>query len=198
MPVDAVLYIHGKDGSAAEHEHYKPLFPGREVVGLDYKAFTPWEAGKEIREAVERLRAGYESVTLVANSIGAFFCMHAGIDAMVRRAYFISPVVDMEGLILNMMSLAGVTERELETKKVIAAPFGEDLSWEYLCYVREHPVSWTAPTKILYGSRDNLTGYETAAAFADAHGAELTVMEDGEHWFHTDAQMRFLDHWITG
>jgi len=27
-------------------------------------------------------------------------------------------------------------------------------------------------------------------------GAELTVMEEGEHWFHTDEQMRFLDNWI--
>jgi hypothetical protein len=22
------------------------------------------------------------------------------------------------------------------------------------------------------------------------------VMEEGEHWFHTDEQMRFLDNWI--
>jgi len=26
--------------------------------------------------------------------------------------------------------------------------------------------------------------------------AELTVMEEGEHWFHTDEQMRFLDNWV--
>jgi hypothetical protein len=28
------------------------------------------------------------------------------------------------------------------------------------------------------------------------YGAELTVMEEGEHWFHTDEQMRFLDNWV--
>ncbi len=50
--------------------------------------------------------------------------------------------------------------------------------------------------RILYGSRDNLTSLETITAFAKAHGAELTVMEDWEHWFHTDEQMRFLDNWI--
>ena len=27
-------------------------------------------------------------------------------------------------------------------------------------------------------------------------GAELTVMPGGEHWFHTEEQMRFLDEWI--
>ena len=79
---------------------------------------------------------------------------------------------------------------------MIPTSFGEDLSWEYLCYVREHPVCWTVPTGILYGGRDDLTSYETISAFAEAHGAELSVMEEGKHWFHTEEQMRFLDTWI--
>ena len=32
--------------------------------------------------------------------------------------------------------------------------------------------------------------------FADDHHAKLTVMTGGEHWFHTEEQMRFLDEWI--
>ena len=193
---ELVLYIHGKGGCAGESEHYKPLFPECDVIGLEYQTFTPWETGKEIREAVTKLNEKYDSIILIANSIGAFFSMNAGINAMLRCAYFISPVVDMEQLILNMMSWADVTEKELEEKGSILTLFGEDLSWEYLCYVREHPVSWTVPTRILYGSRDNLTSYETISAFAKTHGAELTVMEEGEHWFHTEGQMRFLDNWI--
>ncbi len=193
---DLVLYIHGMGGSAGESEHYKPLFPDHEVTGLDYLTFTPWETGKEIRNAVESLRAGFDNIDLVANSIGAFFSMHAGIDTMIRRAYFISPVVDMEKLILTMMSRANVTEKELKEKGTVLTASGEELSWKYLCYVREHPVSWTVPTKILYGGRDSLTSFETIASFAKAHGAGLTVMEEGEHWFHTDEQMRFLDNWI--
>ena len=193
-----VLYIHGKGGSAAESEHYRPLFPGCEVIGLDYQTFTPWETGAEIFAAVTKLKKQYESITLIANSIGAYFSMHAGIDGLIGRAYFISPVVDMERLILDMMHRANVTEEQLQAQRVIATDFGEDLSWEYLRYVREHPIRWTAPTEILYGSRDNLTAYETITAFADAHNARLTVMEGGEHWFHTAQQMRFLDDWITG
>ena len=193
---EVVLYIHGKGGCAGESEHYKPLFLECEVIGLDYQTFTPWETGKEIREAVTKLNDEYDSITLIANSIGAFFSMNAGINTMIRCAYFISPVVDMEQLIFNMMSWAGVTEKELEEKGVIPTTFGEDLSLNYLCYVREHPVCWTVPTRILYGSRDNLTSYETISAFAKTYDAELTVMEDGEHWFHTDEQMRFLDNWI--
>ena len=193
---DLILYIHGKGGSAAESEHYKPLFPGCEVIGLDYRAFTPWETGKEILETVMTLKDRYGSITLIANSIGAFFSMNAGIGGMIDKAYFISPIVDMERLILGMMSRANVTEAELQEKGVISTAFGEDLSWEYLCYVRAHPVQWNVPTEILCGENDRLTPYETVAAFAKARGAGLTVMDNGEHWFHTDEQIRFLDEWI--
>ena len=194
--MDAVLYVHGKGGSAAESEHYKPLFPDCEVIGLDYQAFTPWETGKEIRAAVETLKDSHENIVLVANSIGAFFSMNANIDRLIQKAYFISPIVDMEKLIGDMMTWAKVTEREMETRGVIHTEFGEDLSWDYLSYVRSHPVQWTASTKILYGGKDNLTSLETISRFAKTHNADLTVMENGEHWFHTEEQMKFLDHWI--
>ena len=91
---------------------------------------------------------------------------------------------------------AKVTEAELEARGVIHTEFGEDLSWDYLSYVRSHPATWTAPTKILYGGKDNLTSLETISRFAKTHNADLTVMEDGEHWFRTEEQMKFLDDWI--
>lgn len=191
-----VLYIHGKGGSATECEHYKPLFPGCEVVGLDYQTNTPWETGAEISAAVERLKTKFDYIMLIANSIGAFFSMCAGIDGMIREAFFISPIVDMERLIGDMMQWAGVTETKLKSKGVIHTEFGEELSWKYLHYVRSHPISWDVPTQILYGKNDNLTSFETVHAFAERHNAALTVMEGGEHWFHTEKQMQFLDDWI--
>ena len=192
-----VLYIHGKNGSAAESEHYAPLFPGSKVIGLAYQTFTPWETGKEILDAVLGLKEKYGSVTLIANSIGAYFSMNAGIDTMIRRAYFISPIVDMEKLIGDMMLWAGVTGAELEARGVIHTDFGEDLSWDYLRYVRSHPIRWDAPTQILYGENDALTSLETIRGFAERHNAALTVMKGGEHWFHTEEQMHFLDDWIS-
>ena len=197
-PNKEVLYIHGKGGNAAECAHYKPLFPVCEVIGLDYQTFTPWEAGEEIRAAVKALKAKGKRIILIANSIGAYFSMNAGIDAMIERACFISPIVDMERLIADMMRWANVTEAELEARGTIHTAFGEDLSWNYLCYVRSHPIVWTASTRILYGSRDNLTSLETIRDFAKKHNAALTIMEGGEHWFHTEEQMRFLDNWILG
>ena len=193
----AVIYIHGKGGSAVESGHYQPLFPDCDVIGLDYRTFSPWKTGEEIRDAVEKLKAEYDSVILIANSIGAFFTMNAGVDAMIKKAYFISPIVDMEKLIANMMTWANVTEDALKEQGVIHTDFGEDLSWEYLCYVRSHPIRWSCPTAILYGRCDDLTSFDTISAFAEAHHADLTVMENGGHWFHTEEQMRFLDDWIS-
>jgi pimeloyl-ACP methyl ester carboxylesterase len=192
-----VLYVHGKGGSAAEAEHYRSLFPGCEVIGLDYRAWTPWEAGAELKRQVLSLGKDAESVILIANSIGAFFCMNAGIENLIEQAYFISPIVDMERLITDLMGWAGVSEAELEERGVIPTSFGEELSWAYLSYVRAHPLRWMVPTAILYASADHLTARDTMEAFARRQGASLTILEGGEHWFHTPEQMRFLDGWLT-
>ena len=192
-----ILYIHGKGGIAAEAEHYKPLFPYCDVVGLDYKAETPWDAKVELPIAFEALTAEYSHVILIANSIGAYFSMCALPQEKLEKAYFISPIVDMEKLIGNMMLWAGVTEAQLRAAGTIEAAFGETLSWEYLSYVRSHPIHWTVPTEILYGGQDNLTDLETITAFANSQVASLTVMENGEHWFHTPEQMKYLDAWLT-
>jgi len=191
-----VLYVHGLGGNASEAMHYAPLFPGSEVVGMDYRASTPWEAGREIGEAVRRLKDAGATVTLVANSIGAYFSLHAGIDAALRKAYFISPVVDMERLIRDRMARAGVTEAELASRGAVHTDAGDELSWEYLRFVTDHPVCWNTQTEILYGAADALIPRGSVEAFAAAHGAKVTVMTGGEHWFHTEPQMRFLDAWI--
>ncbi len=191
-----VVYVHGKGGSADEADHYAPLFPGCEVVGFDYRSQTPWDARDEFPRFFEHLRADCDSLTLIANSIGAFFSMTSLSARHADRALFISPVVDMENLIRNMMSWANVTEDELHARKEIKTDFGETLSWDWLCDVRNHPLRWTVPTRILYGDRDNLTSPETMSAFAARINAPLTVMPGGEHWFHTPEQMAFLDNWI--
>ena len=193
-----VIYVHGKGGSAEEAEHYKPLFPDSEIIGFDYRAQTPWEAKEEFAQFFAQQRQRCDKLTLIANSIGAFFSLMSLDETLIDRAYLISPVVDMEKLIGNMLLWANVTERELEEKQEIPTNFGETLSWRYLCYVRERPVTWNIPTRILYGEHDDLTSMETVSAFAKETGAELTVMPGGEHWFHTEEQMRFLDAWIRG
>ena len=122
--------------------------------------------------------------------------MNGNIDYKINRAFFISPIVNMEKLITDMMSWANVTEEDLQEKKYIETEFGETLSLEYLSYVRKHPITWNVRTDILYGDKDNLTAIHTIEEFAKEHNTTLTIMEQGEHWFHTEEQMTFLDNWI--
>lgn len=135
-------------------------------------------------------------MTLIANSIGAYFAMCARLDSRIERAYFISPVVDMERLIRGMMQAAGVTEQDLRAQGEIQTSFGETLSWVYLQYAKAHALGWAAPTAILYGENDALTALGTMTAFAHRIHAPLTVMPGGAHWFHTPEQMAFLDAWL--
>ncbi len=190
------VYLHGKGGNAREAEHYRALLPGWRVTGLDYRAQTPWEAREEFLAYFKAARRDGTKVLVIANSIGAFFAMQALDETRVDRALFVSPVVDMERLIETMMAGEGITEPELRQQGEIKTEFGETLSWRYLQDVRQHPIRWRVPTAILYGSGDTLMPRETVEAFARRTGATLTVMEGGEHWFHTKAQMQFLDAWV--
>lgn len=191
-----VVYVHGKNGSPKEALHYKPLFNKATVVGLDYKANTPWEAKEEFPKLFDALTKGYDSVILIASSIGAYFSMHALSNKHIDKAFFISPIVDMNRLIKNMMVWAGVTEEELEEKKTVETSFGETLSIDYLNYVRENPVFWKKPTHILYGEKDNLQSFETIVFFATKVGATLNVIEGAEHYLHTEDDMKLIDEWI--
>ncbi|MBQ7499155.1 MAG: alpha/beta hydrolase [Selenomonas sp.] len=194
--LELVIYIHGKGGSAEESEHYRALFPEAEVLGFDYQSQTPWEAEAEFQAYYDKVTADHGPVCVIANSIGAFFAMCALGGKKIHQAFFISPIADMEKLILNMMSWAKVTEAELREKKEIATDFGEKLSWEYLNYVRRNPQKWAVPTHVLYGANDHLMPREVITGFVEKNGGTLTVMEGGEHWFHTEEQMAFLDKWI--
>lgn len=191
-----ILYIHGKGGSYLEAEQYKRNCPGFDIIGVDYKDDFPWNVESEIKEVYDKLHKEYEEVFIIANSIGAYYAMQALQKCQIRKVLFISPILDMERLILDMMQWAHVTEKELYERGEISTEFGETLSWEYLNFARENPITWEIPTRILYAGKDNLISYKTVDTFVKNHNAVLTVMENGEHWFHTKEQIAFLNAWM--
>ena len=81
-----VVYVHGKGGSAEEAEHYKFLFPDSEVIGFDYRAQAPWEAREEFPQFFAAQRARCGRLTLIANSIGAFFSLLSLDETLVDAA----------------------------------------------------------------------------------------------------------------
>ena len=193
---NVVIYIHGKYGIAEEAEHYKKFFNKADIIGFEYTSEYPWDFQKEFSNFIDNIYTKYKKISIIANSIGAYFTMLSLTNKNIEKAFFISPIVDMEKLITDMMVSENITEEELYKKKEIKTSFGETLSWKYLTFVRENPIEWNVPTYILYGENDDLTSYETILNFTNKSKANLTIMKGGEHWFHTDEQIEFLNNWI--
>ncbi|MGM0123610.1 hypothetical protein IGI37_000982 [Enterococcus sp. AZ194] len=192
-----ILYIHGKGGHASEAENYKEAFSGFDIVGFDYDEYLPWIIEGNIKGFYDELKSQYDCVYVLANSIGAYLAMYALQNKNVERAFFISPILDMGRLITDMMDWANITEFKLHEKKEIITDFGEVLSWDYLQFTRENPLDWLVQTEILYAEKDHLTSPKTIAQFVAEHkNARVTTMTNGEHWFHTEEQLRFLNDWL--
>lgn len=190
----AILYIHGRGGSASESGIFAASCPCFDVLGVDYDENN---YASQILSAYKSASEKYDMIYILANSIGAYFAMLSLQACNVGKALFISPVVDMQEIILNIMKAAGISEEDLRVRKEIATDFGETLSWEYLCFVRENPISWDVPTEILYAEGDELISRQSIDNFTATHNAGLTVMHGGEHWFHTDKQIAFLNKWLS-
>ena len=200
------LFLHGQLGRKEEGEAFAQAAcpKGYQVLSIDLpghgerqgrgEELVPWTAVPDIRAALEWGESRWGGVSLRANSIGAYFAM----AALERpdRALLVSPILEMEGLILAMMDQAGVTQNQLREQGEIPTASGQALSWRYLSWVREHPVHrWDCPVAILYGAGDGMTSRRAVEAYARRPSVRLTLAEEGEHWFHTPAQLALLHEW---
>lgn len=201
------LFVHGQGGNMEEAGDFAdtavPL--GYQVLGIDLPehgrrknvpGFVPWRASEDIRRTARYIKEQWNVFSLRANSIGAYFSMLALKDLPAEKALLVSPVVDMERLIRDMMSWAGVSEERLRAEGKIETDFGQTLSWDYLRWVMEHPLPrWNTPTAVLYAGGDTLISRDSVEAFVSRNNARLTVYEPGEHWFHTPPQLEALHTW---
>ena len=203
------LYIHGKMGSKEEAAHLAEIvYPmGYQVLSIDLpghgertgemERFVPWEVVPELQAVYANTQKRWKKISLYANSIGAYFSLLALRDAKLEKSLLVSPILDMEKLIRDMMGWAGVTQEQLQQAGEIPTAFGETLSWKYLTYAAEKRITkWDIPTAILYAGQDHLTSRQTVDDFAQRFGCTVTVMENGEHWFHTEEQFAVLDAWL--
>jgi len=202
------LFIHGKNGckeSAADFAEIA-VKKGWAVLSVDLpehgerkqqkELCTPWVVVPEFKTVMSFAKKRWQKVAIRADSIGAWFCMLSFAADNIENCLFVSPVIDMERLIGNMMMWASVSEERLKFEKEIETDFGETLSWEYLDFVRKHPIDkWNAPTEILYAEKDTLIERDTVDKFVKQFGCKLTVAKNGEHWFGTPEQLETLARW---
>lgn len=154
---------------------------------------------KDLGTIMDYAKSLANNINVFASSMGAYFSLLTYGNESLKTCLFLSPVVNMEGLINNMMTYFNVSEERLKLEKEISIANGPIFYWDYYCYVKEHPiVSWNKPTSILYGAKDNLCEAKDISSFVKSFNCDLKVMENGEHYFHTEEQLGFFREWVKG
>jgi uncharacterized protein len=203
------LYVHGKMSSKEEAEGFADIANRKccQVLSFDLPehgerkdepyACTVQNGVRDLGLVFDYAKHHWDRLSLFACSLGAYFSLSAFPDVAFDRCLFLSPILDMERLIQNMMKWCSVDEELLEEKREIPTPMGETISWQYYQYVKEHPIGkWPSETHILYGTRDNLTEKSVIDKFCEKFRCELETLIDGEHYFHTQEQVRVLNDWL--
>lgn len=203
------LYVHGKQSKKEEAEHFANIAVklGYQVLSFDLpehgeRISEPYPCSvqngvRDLKEIYSFIKDKHKSISLYACSLGAYFSLLAYRDIKFDKCLFLSPILDMERLIQNMMKWSSISEEELKERGEHETSFGETLWWDYYEYVRNNPVSkWDSPTFILYGENDNLTERCVLDSFVIDNGCTVDVMPGGEHYFHTKEQLEYLENWL--
>ena len=171
------LYVHGLHGRKEEALAFAEVAvpKGYQVLGIDlHVEHKPWEVLPLLNEVRDYLYQNWKSVSVRANSIGSWFSLLVFQSKKVDQALFVAPILDMR------MFIEGLPSREDD----------------YFGWVIENPIThWNAPTYILRPEVDMVVSEEVGRVFIREYRCQVTIMPDGEHWFHTPKQLAFLKEW---
>ena len=171
------LFVHGLHGHKEEALVFAEVAvpKGYQVMGIDLPVERkPWEVLPLLNDICDYLYDNWQSVSVRANSIGSWFTLLAFQSKKVEQALLVSPILDMKRFVELM-------------------PQREDDYYEWV--VNNPMTSWVAPTYILRPEVDLIVNEEVCYDFISQHQCQVTIMPDGEHWFHTPEQLAFLKAW---
>ena len=171
------LFVHGLHGRKEEALAFADVAvpKGYQVLGIDLPVERkPWEVMPLLIEVRDYLYRNWKSVSIRANSIGSWYSLLAFQGKKVDQAMFVSPLLDMKKFIEGL-------------------PSRED---DYHARVIKNPIThWDAPTCILHPEVDLVVSDAVGIDFIREHRCKVTIMPNGEHWFHTPEQLSFLKAW---
>ena len=191
-----IVYIHGLYGNSGEADFYSFYTNKYDVIGLDYKDGNPWKVKDAIIKEFCEISKKYKNVYVIANSIGAFYTFMYLSSFNIKKAFFISPLVNMKEVIEGMMKQYDISFDTLKTRKNIDLDNGQTLSYDFYESLKEKD-NWDIKTYVLYGEKDKLVDQKSIFNFISYHNSSLTIMKNGEHYFHTPRQLKFIKKWIN-
>ena len=161
----------------------------------DGTAFTAKAASGEVRDFVQLAREEANKISLLAISVGAYAALCDTPSGTFERAWLVSPLLDLERYVRDVMSTYSVTDERLEAKTVINTPRAS-LSWPDLCFLTEHPVRLDMPSWTIRGSRDDVVPMEALSRFLSAPGAELVEIAGGPHFLGEPPYLDTVASWF--
>ena len=151
----------------------------------------------DLKQVIKYAKENYDEINIWACSMGAYFSLLAYRDEKIGQCLFLSPVVNMKIIIDNMMIWSNISEANLKEKQEIKTEFGQTLYWDYYKYVKENPIiKWDKETYILYGDKDNMQNETAIKHFTDDFNCKLSILKNGEHYFHTEKQLNYYENWL--
>ena len=203
------IYAHGQGGSKDDAELLASVVceQGRQVISFDLSGHgqrrhepascDPRRPILEFREILSYAKKRWDEVALFAVSLGAWLGLQSFRDDKLSDCLFVSPILDMKYVISNIMRRAGVSEELLKQERMILTHVGQPLFWEYWSFVLNNPITkWETLSRILYAENNDMTPLCIVRNFAQKFDYDLSVMKNGEHWFHTPQQLDYLRSWI--
>lgn len=202
------IFVHGKMSNKESAQGFTEIAVkrGYQVLSFDlpehgerkdtsYKC-NIWNGVHDLEVIGTYAKDNWREISLFGCSLGAYFSLIAYKNFLIKKCLFQSPILDMEELICKMFNWFNVTEELLKEKKEIVTPI-DTLSWNYYCYVKEHPIDkWDIPTAIIYGTEDDLQNRDTIESFANKFHSDLTISKGSEHSFHTKEQSQAVIQWL--
>jgi hypothetical protein len=155
------------------------------------------QAVKDIRTIITEARKYFSQIELFACSIGASFSLLACENELIKKIYFLSPIVDLEALTLNMMADAGITEATLKCQQFIKVPSGPCFRHDYLAYLQQHRIlDWSLPTHILMGGDDNIACTQTVMEFSRKYQATIDIIDGAPHYLNRQEDREVFRYWL--
>lgn len=171
------LFVHGQGGNKEEAIPFAEIAvpKGYQVIGIDLPVMDQsWEVLAMFNEVKEYLYQNYDSVSIRANSIGAWFSLLCFQDKVIDQALFVSPILNMR------VFIEGMQEKD-DT---------------YYDWIIKHPImQWTADTFILRPKIDLIVKDKVYDSFLGKFECQVQEVENGEHWFHTPEQLLAMQQW---
>ena len=202
------IYVHGLGGRKEDAEEFSKIAEkkGFQVLAFDLPGHgerkkdsekipaPPFQKAADDLEAVyDAARSEWKNVYLYAVSLGAYLSLATYQGFEIKKALLISPVVDMKNLIERMMKKSDITPEILKERKNIPEL---NLSWDYYKFTLNNEITdWEIQTEILYPELDDLTPRDEIEEFSKKFNCGLTVLQDSEHYIHTEEGLKFLRNW---